>query len=83
MIKFKDDFYFGSAISGPQSEGVFDNDGKSKDIWQHLYDIEPYKFHNEVGPYTTSSMYKNYKSDVKLLKETGHNSYRTSISWAR
>lgn len=83
MIKFKNDFLFGSAISGPQSEGTFEGDGKSKDIWQHLYDIEPYKFFDEVGPYQTSSIYKHYKEDVKLLKQTGHSSYRTSISWSR
>ena len=27
--------------------------------------------------------YANYKDDIQLLKETGHNSFRTSIQWSR
>ena len=30
------------------------------------------------GPENTSTFYKNYKEDIKLLKEVGHNSFRTS-----
>ncbi len=83
MIKFPEGFYFGSAISATQSEGSFENDGKGKDIWDEWYRIEPEKFFNEVGPETTTSMYKHYKEDIQLLKQVGHNSFRTSISWAR
>lgn len=36
-----------------------------------------------MGPYKTTTMYKHYKEDIQLLKQTGHNSFRTSISWAR
>ncbi len=83
MIKFPKGFYFGSATSATQSEGSFEGDGKGKDIWDEWYRIEPEKFHNQVGPTNTASMYTHYKDDVELLKQTGHNSYRTSISWAR
>ncbi len=83
MIKFPKGFYFGSATSATQSEGSFEGDGKGKDIWDEWYRIEPEKFHNQVGPTNTTSMYTHYKDDVELLKQTGHNSYRTSISWAR
>ncbi len=83
MIIFPENFYFGSAISATQSEGTFEGDGKGKDIWDEWYRIEPYKFHNMIGPDKTTEMYINYKNDIKMLKETGHNSFRTSISWAR
>lgn len=83
MLKFPKGFYFGSATSATQSEGTVDGDGKGKDIWDKWFEVEPEKFHNQIGPDTTTAMYKNYKDDVKLLKETGHNSFRTSISWAR
>lgn len=83
MIKFPQNFYFGSATSSTQSEGSHDDGLKGKDIWDIWYEEEPYKFFGGVGPKDTSTFYKNYKSDIKLLKQTGHNSFRTSISWSR
>ena len=83
MLKFPEGFYFGSAISAPQSEGNYEGDGRGKDIWDEWYRIEPEKFFNEVGPDITTSMYKHYKEDIQLLKQVGHNSYITSISWSR
>ncbi|MFL8968735.1 glycoside hydrolase family 1 protein [Helcococcus kunzii] len=83
MIKFPEGFYFGSATSATQSEGRVEGDGKGENIWDLWFQLEPYKFHNNIGPKDTSTIYKNYKEDVKLLKQTGHNSFRTSISWSR
>lgn len=83
MIKFPKDFYWGSATSAPQSEGANLKDGKKESIWDFWHQLEPYKFFNQVGPQTTTNIYENYKEDVKLLKKTGHNSFRTSISWSR
>ncbi len=31
----------------------------------------------------TSQVYTKYKEDVQLMKETGHNTFRTSIQWSR
>lgn len=83
MIKFPENFYWGSAISATQSEGTVEGDNKTENVWDYWYSIEPYKFHNNIGPKDTSKMYENYREDIKLLKEVGNNSYRTSISWAR
>ncbi|SEI56232.1 6-phospho-beta-glucosidase [Alkalibacterium gilvum] len=83
ILTFPKDFYFGSATSATQSEGTYEGDGKGQDIWGKWFDMEPEKFYNEVGPYKTTTMYKHYKEDIQLLKQTGHNSFRTSISWAR
>lgn len=83
MIKFPKNFYFGSATSSTQCEGAHNDGLKGKDIWDIWYEQEPYRFFDEVGPQNTSTFYKNYKSDIQLLKETGHNSFRTSISWSR
>lgn len=79
MIKFNDDFYFGSSISATQSEGSF----KNPSTWHKLYEEESYKFFGNVGPDDTTDMYHRYKEDIQLLRKTGHNAYRTSISWAR
>ena len=81
--EFPKGFWWGTATSGRQSEGSADVDGKSKTIWDHWFEIQPERFHNGVGPEHTSTFYSNYKEDIKLLKETGHNSFRTSIQWAR
>lgn len=83
MIKFQEGFYFGSATSSTQSEGAHTDDLKGKDIWDIWYEEEPYKFFDGIGPQDTSTFYKNYKSDIQLLKKVGHNSFRTSISWSR
>lgn len=82
MIKFPNDFLFGSATSACQSEGG-QVDGKSESIWDYWYKKDPYKFHDRIGPENTSNFYFDYKENVELLEKTGHNSFRTSISWAR
>lgn len=81
MIKFDDNFLFGSSSSGPQSEGFYNKANKS--IWDYWFEKEPNKFHNQVGPENTSNFFRDYKEDIKLLKETGHTAFRTSIQWSR
>lgn len=83
MLRFPEGFYFGSATSATQCEGGSPGDGRGKNIWDLWFEEEKYKFHGEIGPKDTSAFYLNYKEDIKLMKETGHNSFRTSISWSR
>ncbi len=80
---FPKNFWWGSATSGPQSEGTVQGDGKSKNIWDYWFEIAPERFFDGVGPQHTSTFYQNYKQDIQLLKQTGHNSFRTSIQWSR
>lgn len=81
--QFPEGFWWGSAASGPQTEGVFEGDGKAQNIWDFWYEEKPEKFFNEVGPDKTSQFYKKYHEDIQLMKATGHNSFRTSIQWSR
>lgn len=81
--QFPKDFWWGSAVSGPQTEGRVQDDGKGESIWDHWFDEEPEKFFDEVGPAKTSQFLTRYKEDIQLMKETGHNSFRTSIQWSR
>lgn len=81
--QFPAGFWWGSAASGPQTEGVFEGDGKGASIWDYWYQQEPEKFFNEVGPEKTSQVYTRYQEDVQLMKETGHTTFRTSIQWSR
>lgn len=80
-IRFPDNFWWGAATSGPQSEGTF-NKGH-KNVFDYWYEIEPEAFFNKVGPDITSNFYNLYKEDIKLIKEIGLNSFRTSIQWTR
>ncbi|WP_321386330.1 glycoside hydrolase family 1 protein [uncultured Enterococcus sp.] len=80
---FPKGFWWGSAASGPQTEGRVEGDGKGESIWDHWYQQEPEKFFDQVGTEKTSQVYTKYKEDIRLMKETGHNSFRTSIQWSR
>ncbi|CAI1017587.1 glycoside hydrolase family 1 protein [Serratia quinivorans] len=81
--QFADDFWWGSATSAPQSEGAAARDGKSQNIFDYWYEIAPERFHHQVGPSETSTFYDNFQQDILLLKNLGHNTFRTSISWSR
>ena len=83
MKKFPENFWWGSATSAPQSEGASLQDGKSPSIWDHWFKTEPNRFHNNVGCADASTFYDNWKDDIALMKQLGHNSFRTSISWSR
>ncbi len=81
--QFPQNFWWGSASSAAQTEGAADRDGKAPSNWDHWFSQQPNRFFNQVGPQQTSTFYDNYKQDIQLLKQVGHNSFRTSISWAR
>lgn len=83
FLTFPKGFFWGTASSGPQTEGRFDSDGKGENIWDYWYNKEPEKFFNHIGPDKASYNYQYYKEDVQLMKATGHNSFRTSIQWSR
>ena len=85
MVKyeFPENFWWGSAASGPQTEGVYPGDGKGESLWDYWYEAEPEKFFNQVGPDKASRVYRKYPEDIQLMKATGHNSFRTSIQWSR
>ncbi|WP_347707661.1 glycoside hydrolase family 1 protein [Clostridium sp. NSJ-49] len=79
--KFPENFTWGAATSGPQTEGWTDK--KNFSIYDYWFQIEPEKFHNGVGPEINCDTYRKYKEDVELMKEIGLTSFRTSIQWTR
>lgn len=80
-ITFPKKFWWGSATSGPQSEGRFKKLHNS--VFDHWYDIDPDTFFDKVGPDVASNFYNSYKEDLAMLNEIGLNSFRTSIQWTR
>lgn len=83
FYQFPEGFWWGSAASATQTEGAADRDGKGENIWDHWYKEEPNRFFDGVGPAHTSNFYEQYKEDIQLMKQVGHNSFRLSISWSR
>ncbi|MFC6316052.1 glycoside hydrolase family 1 protein [Lapidilactobacillus achengensis] len=80
-LTFPDHFWWGAATSGPQSEGRFNK--QHVNVFDHWYDIAPEDFYNYVGPDTASDFYHSFREDIKLMKEVGLNTVRTSIQWSR
>lgn len=83
QYKFPENFWWGTAASGPQTEGVFEGDNKGDNIWDYWYKESPELFFNQVGPEKTSVFYEKFQEDIQLMKETGHTTFRTSIQWSR
>lgn len=77
------DFFFGAAMSGPQTEGAHNKDGKLPSFWDNYSDQHIHDFHNNVGSYIGNDFYNRYEEDIKILKSMNFNSFRTSIQWSR
>lgn len=81
QINFPKDFWWGAATSGPQSEGRFHK--KHANMFDYFYEIEPESFYKHQGPDTASNFYNDFKNDIRLMKEAGLKTVRTSIQWSR
>lgn len=81
MKKFPENFFWGAAASGPQTEGITNKINKS--IWDIWFEKEPERFYNQISPYVVCDTYNKFKEDIKLMKEINFNSFRTSIQWSR
>ncbi|AGM24659.1 glycoside hydrolase family 1 protein [Spiroplasma chrysopicola] len=83
MLKFdfKKNFLWGSAFSGPQTEGAFFEDGKSSSNWDYWFKKEKYRFFNEQP--CRNDFYHRYEEDILIAKKLNFNSLRTSIQWSR
>lgn len=82
QLEFPKDFWWGSAWSAEQAEGRGNTD-KAETVWERWYKQEPYRFYNRVSSEIATDHLNHYKEDVQLMEQTGHNSFRLSISWAR
>ncbi len=80
-MKINNEFTFGTASSGPQSEGSIDK--PNENIFEFWHKQDSKAFFNEIGPSVTSDVYRKYKEDVEMMKDIGFTSFRTSIQWSR
>ena len=77
------DFFFGAAMSGPQTEGGWNIGGKLENLWDTWSMEDISSFYNQVGSYVGNDFMHHYKEDLEILKGLGMNNYRTSIQWSR
>lgn len=81
--KLPDDFFFGAAMSGPQTEGHWRDGGKLENLWDTWSNLRIEDFHNRVGSYAGNDFTDRRHDDLVLLKSLGLTSVRTSIQWSR
>ncbi len=78
-----DDFFFGAALSGPQTEGMWRATGKLENLWDLWSNEDLGAFRNRVGSYGGNDMGARYAEDFRIFHELGLSSCRTSIQWSR
>ena len=81
--KLPDDFFFGAAMSGPQTEGMWQAHGKLENLWDLWSNLDIRAFRNRVGSYAGNDMGARYAEDFETLASLGLSSVRTSIQWSR
>ena len=81
MKKFPDNFLWGAAASGPQTEGTTNKINKS--VWDIWFEKEPERFYNQISSKIVCDTYNKFREDVQLMKNINLNSFRTSIQWSR
>lgn len=80
---FPKEFKWGSAVWALGTEGCLDKGGRVPTVFDEYYRLSPEKFFNEVGPDKTLNWYEDYDKYAQLAQDISHNSFRTSILWAR
>lgn len=76
-------FFFGAAMSGPQTEGGWNVGGKLESMWDTWSNEDITAFHNQVGSYVGNDFMHHYEEDLRIMRDLGLSSYRTSIQWSR
>jgi len=77
--RLPDDFFFGAALSGPQTEGCWKKTGKLESVWDHWSQQDIDAFYNKVGSYVGNDMGNQYRGDYKIFHDLGLTSARTSM----
>lgn len=81
MTTFPDNFVWGAASSGPQSEGNFHK--VHQNVFDYWYATNPGDFYDDVGPDLASNFYQDYPEDLKLMRQAGIKALRLSVQWTR
>ncbi|KAF1330478.1 Beta-glucosidase, partial [Globisporangium splendens] len=75
---FPDNFLFGSATAAYQVEGAWNETGRTPSIWDDFCRERGLACANVADDFV-----HRYRDDIQLMKATGLNMFRFSISWSR
>lgn len=81
--KLPEDFFFGAAMSGPQTEGAWNEGGKLENLWDTWSMENIGAFYNRVGSYVGNDFMRCYEEDFQIMRDLGLTSWRTSVQWSR
>ncbi|XP_044013858.1 myrosinase 1-like [Aphidius gifuensis] len=79
LLKFPDDLMIGVASSAYQTEGAWDNDGKSPSNWDEYTHVKNFTANADIA----CDSYHKYKEDIKLAANGNFKIFRMSLSWSR
>ena len=82
MPNFGTDFKWGITTSAVQTEGSFNIDGKSLNIWD-TFSFKKGNIRGNENHFKSCDFYNRYKEDLLAIKLLNFNSFRFSISWSR
>lgn len=82
MLKFPEGFIWGASAAAFQSEGAWQEDGKSESIWDRFCHIPGNILNNDTGD-VALDFYHRYPQDTRIMGELGLKFQRISIAWTR
>ena len=82
LLKFPENFLWGTATCAYQIEGAVNEDGRGESIWD-VFSHTPGKIHNNDNGDVACDHYHRWQEDIQLMKSLGFKSYRFSIAWPR
>lgn len=82
LLRFADDFVWGTATSAFQIEGATTAGGRGESVWDRFC-ATPSKIKDASTGERACEHYERWVTDVGLMVEMGIKAYRFSISWPR
>lgn len=82
-VQLPEDFFFGAALSGPQTEGAWKQYGKLESVYDRWCEQDIDAFYNKVGSFVGNDMSNRFHEDYRIFHDLGLTSARTSIQWTR
>ena len=82
LLKFPENFLWGTATASYQIEGAAKEDGKGESIWD-VFSHTPGKIINGDNGDVACDHYHCWQEDIQLMKSLGFKNYRFSIAWPR